>query len=746
VLRTLVKLHLAEYDGLGVGADVPHQVLQTRAQHFGARVASNATEALRDSVALGYDVSLDSRVLAGSMTELIRDARAHVVAAAFWPGSRVEHLPREISATADWEKALTGAPPIVAAHFQAVQAHCAAIAAERAALSGGAPPADAMWASALGKWRACLEDPAFTDRLTALIRALDSPRIRVDDVADLKDEIAAVVLNVSAAFALAYLERDRSTGGERHIALLRAGAVGSLGCPGARDLLRTAGLRRVEATLRDGQTGLKSLVAGSGDVPRSRVSEPVRDAIGVLDKAEAILRPLLGTPLGDLGGGFDALAEDVMTVVNNKMSYKGDEPQRSLYLSLLAHDRLARAPLGAAMRGRARHMRDRDLRMLYQDFYAANERDQLVHLKPGECFFAAGEPATFDAALVLTVHKRLPGSRYISDRVIVPRSAYAQARHAGRDAEPMSLKSAENARMADELAEHEARRKLTRDAIIAARETSTAKAVAAKATELRAFDQGEGNAITSLETRIRESDAYLDRTAASIDAEVEARMTSVAAVLSAALAARTSSGAWSRRLGLAALLLAAISVGAAAGLRPEMARVVLIHSVALEQLLRRSPAITDATIAFVPAALGGAAAACLVLIVAIASHGVSRRRDRRLASDLRLAFRKHLRATADADAQASAVAGGGATEADRTKLKQLVSARAALVSRHDGRIAQIQTEAAKQLAEEDARFERDAALIRKRMVKPKPKSQDYQRQYPAYLAAKRNGYSDGASP
>lgn len=301
------------------------------------------------------------------------------------------------------------------------------------------PNSGQHWDRVHNVWAEVIADSTYWGYVRSRIAEADDPRITVDDVRVLREQLPGVLLSAHIALARAFEAGESPDGFQRHFACIARSPFANR---------RSSLVSLVKSLIRDRLTSVidkinSGLLAVDGTLPRERfrvLCEPL------FDEAEALLGKLSNQLLipEDLirETEFDSVTEQLSEAINTKLSYDGGDRPRALLYSIQLTKRALRLPATEAHRVRMEQSIRSDCKYLYGDF-TDDPPDASM------CWFTAREPADADSSLVLPLYK-VTNREVIVDRsngeaglnaeftkecLLVPRSIRAAEAHRARKTE-----------------------------------------------------------------------------------------------------------------------------------------------------------------------------------------------------------------------------------------------------------------------------------------------------------------------
>jgi len=238
---------------LAVSACVDSQELEQATSRLRTIGRLRPESAGASAVRTGYDghLHLGNPV---DCLEQIHDPRQRLLAQVFWPhldseGCQYLREDRHIVARRSIHRlrqaaASNGRAGMLATHALAVAYHNLAIACELAYATGHTDQLTPCWKTALGYWREVLGGEAFWEYLREQVQVIDDPRLREEDVEQLREGLPEVVLGFNRLFARAYARTQDAKACNRQLAVIARSGFPEAAC---RDAL-IATVRTVTST------------------------------------------------------------------------------------------------------------------------------------------------------------------------------------------------------------------------------------------------------------------------------------------------------------------------------------------------------------------------------------------------------------------------------------------------------------------------------------------------------------------
>ncbi len=380
---------------LAIPATTAGPDLERRIQRLRQMSRLSPARALKSAAPLGYEQYADIGDPASSVSRL-SDPRVRILHEIFWP-----HMGPEQGAWPDPEGFAEfanagGQGPdaaIVTQHALAVAHHNRAIAHEIDVAYGRADWEEGHWLRALVLWQGTVASEAFWDYVAARVKAFDDPRLRLEDVDRIRDDLPRIILAINGLFTRLYANAGSGPLTAGHVRLVQ-------NAPFADDLRRATLNEAVEdlARFRVGPwTHQVDTYINAGDkkYPRKEFNNQLGPRIqGVADLA-AWLSQGLRIDLSSLElTCFDEFVLAAKKALDSHVDYGTDDNRRAILYSSLIMKRLLAFPITATARHKLEEGLASDRRILYRGHLGAEDHD------PTECFFMPGEPADPDASLL----------------------------------------------------------------------------------------------------------------------------------------------------------------------------------------------------------------------------------------------------------------------------------------------------------------------------------------------------------
>ena len=433
---------------LGVSACVEQQTVVREIGRFRTMAQLKSSSAARPSIQTGYDQRLPIQDPVRSAARL-QNPRCRLLCEVFWPHvpadvfARIKAIgcigsPDVIRALSEASSGRSGLEAALLEHALAIACHNLAITAELDCIEGRSSQ-PAGWDMAISAWNAVLRNECFWKYLEERAARLDDPRVCSEDVKTVRAHLPAIICGFNSLFARAYSQSGDAANCRRHLSLIAAVAAPA---SASQDVListvRMIAISRLDPVI---QRANEELIGAAGKLKRNAFNQLCSP---ILDDAVGVVRYLIDQ-LGiarDLANTteFDRLCDIILTAINTKIDYQGDNREKDILYGMLLVKRLLTLPISPHTRRKLEASLRSDRDILYTGFDLPPEMD------PTECWFAEGEPADPDACITYQVYKITSrelqvdviagtgGTRvsYESRRVLVPRSARAQAFHDGK--------------------------------------------------------------------------------------------------------------------------------------------------------------------------------------------------------------------------------------------------------------------------------------------------------------------------
>lgn len=728
----------------------------------------------RSAIMTGYDRYIPREDVLESASRL-KDPRFRLICEIFWL-----HLPDDLYAGIQASRRLdddqilpmlnlaaegkSGREGALIKHALAVLYHNRALRDEVAFAEGEPVWRERYWPLALAHWGETLQNKHFWDYLRERIAGYDDPRIRNEDLLLLKDRLPQIILESSAVLARHHAESNHAVC-QRHLALMTeapfnakdltavlSGTVASIANKKLQPLVH-----RAEEALTQSTTKLKWREF------RKKADPLLQEARSLLDflARELALKDIgkkLGASVPGAEGGntspsspfegllshvqFDGLCSAVLDGLNQGIDYEFETNQAILY-SLITTRTLLSMPVSVEMRRKLEAAARQDKKILYKDF------DLPEGMDPTECWFLGGEVASPESSIILPVYKitKITGAQigWSSRKVLIPRSAAAEAIHKGRRPDG-PMENRQNSPAANALREQiEREKKQLEDALgpLQAKQSQIRKNIADKyAEQFRQITEALDREARATEPLTQAIKSEYDKVSAErkrrfID-ELEGLETRCRPVLDEA-AQQLRQAQQMRRSGsrILSVDLPLLLLGGALGW-------AAAYGLDFNFMLPRNLAGTPGM------ALGAGIGAIVGLGVSLFAQGRQVRRKKRQLANLN----RQVEVTKTKLKQEYEADNNKLKETAKTKMAVITARLDALRGQKETFGAQVQTEIQKGEAKLEAeiktiqqKYEKSIKQAEDKMVAMlKPKAESAGKDFPAYKTAKASGYQDGEKP
>ena len=421
---------------LGIPAGVRFELFEREFQRLRLKARSDPDAIQGFRIALGYDEYFDeAEKPLEYISRLDTDPGFRLVNECFWPHlekdcGEIMRRDRSIQSSGliDALNSLSsadGMKGIKAKHALAIIYHNLAIARELDSGGDGAGGADKFWEKAISSWVELLSSDGFWAFLKERIETIDDPRLKTEDIAQIKTDLPLIIIGFNRAFAQMYALSDEIERSAYHVRLIKNldilhHAKDSTLC----SLVVSLSNEMLIPLVKEAEQALLNLPEKVDYREFSDRCTPIFEkAVNLVN----LFSKKLGLPDDVVKlARFDELSLVFLKAADSSIEYKGDNWGRNLFCSLLWTNKMARFPLSGVMRQKVQDAVRRDIQVLYRDILSPDS-----DLDPTRCWFLAGEDADPSSSIELSMYKITSIKRHRKLSVIVPRSKKAKLIHDG---------------------------------------------------------------------------------------------------------------------------------------------------------------------------------------------------------------------------------------------------------------------------------------------------------------------------
>ncbi len=381
----------------------------------------------------GYDENFTPEAAFDSAARL-KDPRYRFICELFWP-----HLSEDLFSKIREKKHLGESGLIqplgalvqeaeprdaaLANHALAVFYHNLALTNEMASLADNAKWRGKYWKLAIAYWVETFDDDQFWEYMGERAELYDDPRIRVEDLAEIRQKLPLVILAFNGELAKLHAE-CRPKFCNHHLALL---CKARFPAEYKKMILSEAVAFIAEKKLNPLLRKIENELA-----PKEKKKWKTfrKKADPIIEEAQILLR-FLTTEL-KLGKNvvkhahFDKFCRTLRERINQGIDYQHDS-QRAIFYSIITTQILLKMPISDDLRRNLNGALREETQALYSDF------NPPANLDVTRCWFLPEESAVPESSILLPVYKienvRGAQVRWASRSVLVPRSPMAKSIH-----------------------------------------------------------------------------------------------------------------------------------------------------------------------------------------------------------------------------------------------------------------------------------------------------------------------------
>ena len=425
------------YRVLGLPANASPETTARASGRLKSMAKLNGAAVQRLCIRNGYELHISSEDALQAVAHL-KDPRRRLVNELFWPHlvdgfeARLTltrslddaQLRSDLQAAADQKNGRVGA---LAKHSLAVLYHNLALRDELQATDGLSSWSDQYWCRALSMWGDTLASKHFWDYMTERVRSYDDPRVRPEDLSELRAQLWRVLLEFNALLARSHAESNAPLSNGHLVIISKAP------CP-SETMVSVLGAS-IKAIANKKLVPLiemaRSELLGHKTKPTWQNFRQRCDPI--LQLADEVMEFLckeiqVSEEVASLAE-FDGLCDAISAGLSQSIDYAQDRERAILY-SMVTTRRLLGFPLSPAGRIKHESTLRQDRQHLYKDFDLPEDVD------PAGCWFLSGELADPEASIIKPVFKltKLTATsiQWNSRKILVPRSRLVQELHRGR--------------------------------------------------------------------------------------------------------------------------------------------------------------------------------------------------------------------------------------------------------------------------------------------------------------------------
>jgi hypothetical protein len=438
---------------IAVPANEEQAQIESEIQKFRNIYKLSRESAMKLCIKSGYDSYVQSEDINRCLSKL-QEPRSRIVFEMFWPhlsGQLFNEIRKEqsiasLQVTQILEKSANhhnGNQSITITHALAIIFHSMAISHELTFAAGNTEWNSNYWEKALLNWAKVFEADSFWEYLRKRIEGFDDPRIKPDDVSDLRAQLPKVILALNALFAQTYAKAEQCAASSQHIKLITHSLFpASIKQEILSSLIQALTVARLDPLIQQVNS---DLLGKSGRQNREEVEKIIRP---ILEEAMGVRNYLLqglefSPDLVELSE-FDRLCELVVKGIDTKINYDTDDRVCSILYAILTVKKMLSLPLSTTLKRRLEQSNRNDIDTLYGDFQTNKSTGKVID--PSKCWFLEGEEASPEASFLIPMYKitsvKGPEVRWQKRQILVPRSDLAQKIHKGE----LTLKELANIR------------------------------------------------------------------------------------------------------------------------------------------------------------------------------------------------------------------------------------------------------------------------------------------------------------
>lgn len=422
-----------------------HNLFLAESQRFRNLYKLNPAAALKSAIQTGYDGYLPLEGVLNYLAKL-DDPRYRIICELFWP-----HLPASIFDRVKEQQHISSAEVLqsINAHIEnphqqnhgiihhalAIACHNQAIAAELAFAAGSRKWDGNGWQEALSCWANLLELDSFWEYLAGRAEGFDDPRLKPEDIQELRDKLPIVILEFNAIFARAYAKANQAEASARHILLIQQSPLPeSAKHQVSGELVKVLTVARLEPLIEQVKSKFSEKTDRQSRQEFDKTCKPVlQETLAVRDY---LLEELKFPPAMVELSEFDRLCQLIVEGLERKIDYKSDDHARSILYATLITPKMLTLPLSSSLRRKLEQSLLEEREILYGEFVSSKSKGAPIDIDPGQCWFLEGEEADPDSSLVLPVYKitEVKGGSvgWQKRQILVPRSQLAARVHQGK--------------------------------------------------------------------------------------------------------------------------------------------------------------------------------------------------------------------------------------------------------------------------------------------------------------------------
>jgi hypothetical protein len=425
------------YRVLGLPANASPDLLAKESGRLKAVTKLSPAAVRRLWVRNGYEDQLSPEE-AISAAGRLKEPRYRLVCELFWPhllngtsemmaagrSLEDERMLRSLERAAGQEP---GRASVLAKHALAVLYHNLALRDELKSFAGESTWNKHYWERSLAMWSQTLGSSHFWDYLADRVRGFDDPRVRPEDLGEVRDALWKVVLEFNSVLARSHAEKHPELANGHMLLIANAECPAEALTAVLGNCVKSIVVKRLSPVTTKAQAELTGLKSNIRWEEFERRCEPIlQAAFGVQKFLSEELR--LADDLASMAE-FDGLCDLIYTGLNQSIDYTHDR-ERALLYAMVTLRRCLRLPLSSAGRLKLESAIRQDSKILYRDMGLPETYD------PTECWFLTGELADPRACLLRPVYKITKltpvNIAWNARQILIPRSSLAEGLHRGR--------------------------------------------------------------------------------------------------------------------------------------------------------------------------------------------------------------------------------------------------------------------------------------------------------------------------
>lgn len=745
-------------------ANVEEDELVPGIQCFRQIYRLSKNRAMAGCIQTGYDnyAALDDL---DTCLERLYDPQYRIVSELFWPhvakplfeqmkADRHVASPQVLRNLNKAASCTNGVEAAMIKHGLAIGYHNLAIANDLALLQGEAEGGEEHWQQALKHWSEVLESDVFWQYLTERASDFDHPSLKPQDVALLREQLPRVLLGINEHFSTAFAAAKKPALSARHIALVYRSGLPE---EAKKEILGGMMKKLVGTLLLPLVQRINDRLLGVQDPIDRRsfdgVCQPILlEMLAVRNAVKGYLIEQMELPssLMELAH-FDQVCELLLQSLAKKLNYKTEDNARCILYSMLATKRILEFPLSNEVRRRLEQSYRNDREALYGAFMR-NQKDSqgdsrnLDATDPTACWFFGSEETDPDSSLEIVFHRITHVSSPISVSyqtrpLLVPRSQYAAAVHLGKKDPPLPRK-VDTGSVQNKIGALNSERKTRTRKAEEERDSAFARAEEAHQISLNDIGQKIADAEKEYNGEVARVQSRLQKDLSSMEVSLRKATARVKFEYSEVIAKQEtiSREVRKRNQGMTAALQLEFPLSLIFALPLAFKTALRAYQEGSASL---SSMLTDFGIALIVGIVAGLLVGRLAreFSVTKAARAVEEVKAE-LAAKIHSLNRKRTKMVEERNAKAKE-----ALSAARAPLEQITNQEADLKRRYEEELNGLRVTCMQKIKAIEEEVDANISVLRRKLeasLKPRPESD--KKEFPAYKAAKANGWVEGASP